>query len=510
MNEKHWTVRVDEGYRVGPWQVTQGLASGSWSSVYAAVHEGTTGESTRAALKFLPTGTLTPRQLSHLAAMTDRELAVHRQLRHPHVIAVLGTYVVDDRGHPDLDGATVIAMELAERSAAAALRDAGGGGLPEAPRLIEEICAGLAGLHESGWVHGDLKPSNILLMADGSVRLADFGLSAELDGTHAYLPPGGSADHMPPERWGEGITADGTVVRQSADIWALGVTACQLLTGRLPFPGVTSRARMAAASAYAEGRVELTLPEALSPQWRRFIADCLAPDHAGRASHTAAELRSRAAAAAGTGAAADARGGFFASRRAVATAGSIAMASCVAALALWAPWGGSADAGKQEGYQRYFRTDSDIPPRYYDLIVKAGTKCPNQPVVTPHLVAAVLKTESNFDHTLRDFQKDEYGIARWTPSVLQYYLPEEQKNREPKPEEMSPEVSIPPLGDFLCRFAPELQGVPGDPTLNLVAAWRTSADVVRRANGVPDRPALREYMPRLRANLEAYRPTATS
>ncbi|HWS33845.1 MAG TPA: protein kinase [Actinoplanes sp.] len=67
-------------------------------------------------------------------------------------------------------------MELADRSAGDLLAVTDGG-LPDAPRLITEICAGLAHLHSAGWVHGDLKPGNVLLMPDGSVRLADFGLA---------------------------------------------------------------------------------------------------------------------------------------------------------------------------------------------------------------------------------------------------------------------------------------------------------------------------------------------
>ncbi len=518
MNDEQWAVRVAAGYRVGHWRVTGGLASGSWSSVYSAVRDDEPGDCaapTRAALKFVPTGTLTSRQLSHMAAMTDRELTVLRRLSHPNLIRILDTHVIDDPAEPALDGAAVLALELAERSSAEALA-AADGGLPEAPRLIAEICAGLAHLHEAGWVHGDLKPSNVLLMADGSVRLADFGLAAELDGTHAYLPPGGTADYMPPERWAEGISAGGTVVRQTADIWALGVTACQLLTGRLPFSGVTARARTSAAVAFAEGRGELALAESLAPQWRQFIVDCLAPDHAARQQHTAASLLIRARAAADAGPSGRPDGPPPAlhrwvpgRRRLAAGAAAAVLVAAGGTVAVAQPWAGAADEPEPTpvatGYGRYFRTDADIPRRYYDLIVTAGTKCPSQPVVTPYLVAAILKTESNFDPNLSDPANDEYGIARWTPSVLQYYLPAGQRDTEPKPP-FPPDLSIPRVGDFLCRFAPELAGIPGDARINLVAAWRTSASRVREARGVPDRPALREYMPRLRANLEAYRP----
>ncbi|WP_432828301.1 protein kinase domain-containing protein [Dactylosporangium sp. CA-092794] len=487
--------------------MTRRLASGSWSTVYAAVRETGVAGKEEAALKFIPTGTLTARQLSHLADITVRELAVHRRLSHPNLIKVLETLVVDDPAEPELDGATVIVLELAECSAATALAQTGGG-LPDASRSIAEICAGLACLHEAGWVHGDLKPSNILLMADGSVRLADFGLAVELDGTHAYLPPGGTADYVPPERWAEGLRAGGIAVRQTADIWALGVTACQLLTGRLPFAGVTSRARAAAAAQFAEGRAELTLPDGLTPQWRAFIVDCLAPDHRTRLRHTAESLRRRASAAGEDTGAAARRG-----RR----ARIMVLAGVAAALVLSGvayadrdpaknPPGAVGSAGPPAtGYERYFRTDSDIPRQYYDLIVEAGTKCPGEPPVTPYLVAAVLKAESGFDPDLSDPVKNEYGIARWTPNVLQYYLPPAQRDTEPVPP-FPPEMSIPPMGDFLCRFAPVLRDVPGDPMNNLVAAWRTSAATVREAGGVPDRPALREYLPRFRAALDAYRP----
>lgn len=98
MEQDACTVRVPTGYRVGGWCVEQPLASGSWSSVYSAarVDAEPGAERQEAALKFIATGTLTSRQLSHLADMTSREVAVSRHVDHPGLIRVLDVMVIDD------------------------------------------------------------------------------------------------------------------------------------------------------------------------------------------------------------------------------------------------------------------------------------------------------------------------------------------------------------------------------------------------------------------------------
>jgi hypothetical protein len=124
------------------------------------------------------------------------------------------------------------------------------------------------------------------------VWLADFGLTAELEGTHAYVPPIGSLDHVPPEWWSERTGDRGAVVRPTADIWAFGVLAHQVLTGGLhPFVGATARAL--AAQAYARGAAPLRLDDAVPDGWRRLITECLAPDHVSRARLHAADLSAR-------------------------------------------------------------------------------------------------------------------------------------------------------------------------------------------------------------------------
>ncbi|MFC0553838.1 serine/threonine-protein kinase [Planotetraspora thailandica] len=479
MRTDGWAVSLPVGYRIGGWRVSRPIASGSWASVY----EGRDCDGTAAALKIMPTGTVTRRQLRHLQEMTQREIRLHRQVRHARLIGLRETLVVDDPGCPDLDGACVLVMDLAERSLADLVRD--GVPVPGAARLIIEICEGLAHLHAEGWMHGDLKPSNVLLMADGSVKLADFGLATEIDGTHGYLPPMGSLDYVPPERWGESLTDRGHAVRVSADVWALGTTACQLLTGRLPFTAPTARARHVAAAEYAIGERPLTLPASLPPGWRSWIAGCLAPSPKSRPT-AARQLRQARVL---TGSVPAARRGR--DRLLAAASAAMLLAGTVGAVPL---------AG--HSHERWLRADADVPERYRALIVEAGTMC-DEPGLSPALVAAMLKAESGFDPDLSDPAKDEYGIARWTPSVLRYYLPPDRRGTIPVPP-LPPEDSIPAVGRYLCMRLPLLAGVRGDRGLLGAAAYRTSDDVIRRENGIPAR--LQAHIDRVKEYRAEYQP----
>ncbi|MEV7084254.1 protein kinase, partial [Streptomyces sp. NPDC093516] len=276
-----YAVPVPKGYRVGVWEVREPLATGAFGSVYTARRVGGDGAlPPTAALKFLPTGTATPRRLAHLRELIEREVELYRRLRHPRLVRMYETLTVDDPGHPELDGATVLVLERAEGSLSALLdatpRPAAG------PALLAQICEGLAQLHGAGWVHGDLKPANVLLMADGSVRLADFNMAAELEGTHAYTPAFSTPDYTPPELLWTEIGERGRRIRPSADIWAFGVLAHLVLTGSFPLPGATATARRDAAVAYARGTDELRLSPALTEDWRQIVSACLTRTHDDR------------------------------------------------------------------------------------------------------------------------------------------------------------------------------------------------------------------------------------
>lgn len=487
------TVVVPEGYVVARWRVGMPIASGSWGSVYEASPVlGLEPESVPVAVKFIPTGTVTQRQLAHLADMARREEEGLRRLQHPRLVQLVDTAVVDDPDHPELDGAVALVTERAKASLADVIADADGKPVPDAARILAEICEGLAHMHAAGWVHGDLKPSNVLVMADGSVRLADFGLSVELDGTHGYLPPVGTSDYLPPERWSEHLTERGIAVRQSADIWALGVVTCLLLTGHLPFPGATAQFRVASAAEYAVAGTPAPLVDGLPAEWARLVVDCLAPDHARRRGRTAAHLLERLQDLKAVPVSPVRRR----RRRRLAALVAATVAAVVGGTAVWmSSWSAA-------GYSQYFRQGADIPAGYASLIVQAGTMC-KAPGVSPALVAAILKVESGFNPKMADPATSSYGIAGWTPSVVWHYV-------DPPFEDLSlryaldPAVSILALGLYLCTIAPKLMAVPGNPAVNLAAAYQTADFLVLKDHGVP--PQVRAYAVAVRRYLGQYLP----
>ncbi|MEU3658450.1 protein kinase [Streptomyces sp. NPDC032940] len=524
-----YAVPVPKGYRVGVWEVREPIATGAFGSVYAARRTGDAGAGLprTAALKFLPTGTGTPRQLAHLRELIEREVELLRRLRRPRLIRMYETLTVDDPAHPRLDGATVLVLERAEGSLSARL--AATPRPPDGPGLLAQVCAGLAQLHRAGWVHGDLKPANVLLMADGSVRLADFNMAAELEGTHAYTPAFSTPDYTPPELLWSEIGERGRRIRPSADVWAFGVLAHLVLTGSFPLPGGTPSARRDAAVAYARGTDELRLAPGLPDAWRDIVRDCLTRTHAGRVG-TDTLLRRVEAAAGGAGDAGEAgRTGGAAravrrvlrarSRRAVvaaSAAGTVALAALgygvVGALTgdgrePRVPAGGSTATVAAASYGAgELRTDRDVPPAYRLLIVETAHDCDREEV-TPVLVAAMLKVESDFDPSLSDPAKNEYGIARWTPQVLRWWMNADGTPGEAVPEPpFPPAESIPAMGRYLCWISPRLDaGLPGDRRVLVAVAYRTSYRKVNDADGIP--PQYRDYADRVAHYLKEYAPS---
>ncbi|MFJ7177015.1 protein kinase [Streptomyces massasporeus] len=513
-----YAVPVPKGYRVGDWEVREPIATGAFGSVYAARRVGDgTGLPPTAALKFLPTGTATPRRLAHLRELVEREVELYRRLRHPRLVRMYQTLTVDDPGRPELDGATVLVLEKAEGSLSALLaatpRPAAG------PALLAQIAEGLAQLHGAGWVHGDLKPANVLLMADGTVRLADFNMAAELEGTHAYTPAFSTPDYTPPELLWTEIGERGRRIRPSADIWAFGVLTHLVLTGSFPLPGATATARRDAAAAYARGVDELRLSPELPDDWREIVRACLTRTHRQRIDGTS--LLHRVTAAAGPDRRVPRLPRLRTARRlrrgsvaAVLAGAAAALAALTYGISVWAGAGGtgggtgsgaSANVSAAAYGASELRTDRGVPPAYRLLIVETAHDC-DQKEVTPVLIAAMLKVESDFDPDLSDPDNNEYGIARWTPRVLRWWMNEDGTPGETVPQPpFPPAESIPAMGRYLCWIAPRLhEDLPGDRQVLTASAYRTSYRTVNATKGVP--PDVRGYADRVAHFLRDYAP----
>jgi serine/threonine-protein kinase len=207
------------GRQVGPCRVEALLGRGGMGAVYRARH---IPLDRPVALKVI-----SPEWLgsSSIAEALQREARIAARLEDPRIVQVYDVGVYGEL--------TYIIMQLVagETLEAKVSRD---GPLPleEALRIIKEAAKALAVAHKQGVVHRDVKPANIMLGTDGSVRLMDFGLSVAAgrsEATQEGLSTMGSFDFMAPEQ-GFGAPPDPRM-----DLYSLGATYFYALTARPPY-----------------------------------------------------------------------------------------------------------------------------------------------------------------------------------------------------------------------------------------------------------------------------------
>jgi eukaryotic-like serine/threonine-protein kinase len=264
--------RLQEGLVLGDrYSLGHRIASGGMGDVWAADDQVL---SRPVAVKVLRPGT----DEEEVFARRFRSEALYTaNLYHPNIATVF------DYGEDD--NLAYLVMELVPGEPLSALVQREGALNPERARAIMgQAALALGAAHEAGVVHRDVKPANILVMPDSTVKLTDFGIARAVDGSGHTLTGEvlGTPHYLSPEQ------ALGEPATGASDLYALGIVAHEMLTGRRPFDKGTP---VATALAQVNERPP-PLPPHVPRRLRSLIEQCLEKDPANRPS-SARELGER-------------------------------------------------------------------------------------------------------------------------------------------------------------------------------------------------------------------------
>jgi serine/threonine protein kinase len=159
--------------------------------------------------------------------LLQREARAGLRVQHPHLVRLLQVHVTRPPYY--------LVMELLPgESLRRRLRRDYRLDTPTSVWIARQTAEALNALHRAGFVHGDVKPENIRLVDDGTAKLIDLGFAHRPGENAALLEQGyvlGTVDYLAPELCAFDPAAD-----QGADLFSLGVTLFEMLTGRLPYP----------------------------------------------------------------------------------------------------------------------------------------------------------------------------------------------------------------------------------------------------------------------------------
>ena len=195
-------------------------------------------------------------------------------LSHPNIAAV--------HDYAESDGVSYLVMELVDGEPLSELL-AREGALPveRTLDLLAQVALALQAAHDAGVIHRDIKPGNLLVRPDGTVKVTDFGIARAAEATAGRTQTGtvlGTAYYMPPE------SARGEQATAASDVYALGVVGYECLAGARPF---TATNPVAVATAHLHD-VPPPLPTHVPREVTRLVLSCLAKDPALRPSPASA------------------------------------------------------------------------------------------------------------------------------------------------------------------------------------------------------------------------------
>lgn len=195
------------------------------------------------------------------------EARVLDRLRHPNIVQVNGVDRID--GHLFIDMEYVKGTNLLEY-----MRTNGRLSPREAIGIVVQVCDALEYAHRNHTIHRDIKPANILITREGTAKIADFGL-AEILGSGSYAGGAGTYAYMAPEDFEEEQRSD-----HRSDIWSVGITLYETLTGRRPFQASKAKDPFAWRRAVSEDAIPALseVDSSVSGELMQVISRALAKD----------------------------------------------------------------------------------------------------------------------------------------------------------------------------------------------------------------------------------------
>jgi predicted ATPase len=258
------------GTKLGPYEIVGALGAGGMGEVYRARDARL---NRIVAIKILPAALATAEDHLH---RFEREARSASALNHPNIVTI------HELGR---DGSThYIAMELIEGATVRDLLKAGPIPIRQAIDIAAQIAEGLAKAHESGIAHRDIKPGNLMVTADGFVKILDFGLAKlvpageELSQLHTRASSDtrsgvilGTPEYMSPEQ------ASGIPLDFRSDQFSLGLVLYEMVTGKRAFRRATAAETLVAILREQADPVATLAPDAPAPLcWA--IERCLAKE----------------------------------------------------------------------------------------------------------------------------------------------------------------------------------------------------------------------------------------